>query len=271
MINAHPEFGVAMTEKEYAKEWEVNSRYFKDSGQYDWMLKQLGEAGVVLEIGCGSGVSTSKIASSGAEVLAVEVNKNAVNAAAVNLRALGYEVAVLTVDEFSGWMPGSGAKITILSADIFSEEVVNALPKFVFDALLCWMTGSYPEHIGNILDKHFEEFEGAEMSEYRIKVQQRSYEIGSHILKDGGLVHIVDRAAMNSWNDKDELRLVLAETQGELAGPNFKVGKEDTMFNKLAGSYNTSNIQYIKPSEGKNAHVNVLASSKAHKSLSPKL
>lgn len=265
MTYVHPKFGIAMSESQYADEWQYNSQYFIESGLYEWMLEQLGRAEVVLEIGCGSGASTSKIASTGREVFSIEVNKEAANAAALNLKAAGHEVRVLSPHDLKNWAPRSGIRVNILCADIFDEEVANALQESTFDALLCWMTGSYPEHIASILNKPYQSFEGSEMAEYRTKVQQRCYAVGARVLKQGGVVHIVDRAAMRSWNDKDELRNILAETQGKHAGPNYQIGRGDTMFKRLAKPFNTSRIQYVAPAEARNAPVNVLVSSKAHK------
>lgn len=265
MTYAHPLFGIAMSEAQYAEEWNENSRYFAENHLYDWMLEQLGSADLVLEVGCGSGASTSKIASAGKEILAIEVNKDAVEAAIKNLTAAGHSARVLLPSDLPHWRPGGTEKVSILCADFFDEGIANALPESAFDALLCWMTGSYPEHIGAVLNKNHQSFEGSEMAAYRTKMQQRCYTVGVRTLKQGGIVHIVDRTAMMSWNDKDELRKMLADMQSEHAGPSYQIGKGDTMFKRLDKPFNTSRIQYVAPSEASKAPVSALASSKARK------
>lgn len=265
MTYVHPLFGIAMSEAQYADEWNENSRYFAENHLYDWMLEQLGSADLVLEVGCGSGASTSKIASSGKEILAIEVNKDAADAAVKNLTSAGHNAKILLPSDLPTWRPGGNEKVNILCADMFDEGIAAALPESTFDALLCWMTGSYPEHIATVLNKNYQSFEGSEMAAYRTKVQQRCYSVGARTLKQGGIVHVVDRAAMMSWNDKDELRKMLAEMQGENAGPSYQIGKGDTMFKRLDKPFNTSRIQYVAPSEASKAPVSALASSKARK------
>lgn len=265
MSLVHPTLGIPMTEAQYADEWRKNSQYFTENGLYDWMLEQLGTAKVLLEVGCGSGASTRKIASSGSEVLCIEVNKDAVNVAVNDLRAMGLNVSVLSLCDLQSWAPGTGINVSVLCADIFDDAVASAIPHGVFDAVLCWMTASYPAHISGILNKDFLSFDGSEGAAFRVKMQQRCYALGARALKNGGVVHIVDRGAMGSWNDKDYFRSMLVEAHREYAGSGYTIEKKDTLFKRLDKPFNTSHIQYVAPSEAVNAQVLTLSSCKAHK------
>ena len=158
----------------------------------------------------------------------------------------------------------------ILCADIFNDSVTTNIPCEAFDAVLCWMTGSFPSHIGSVLNKDYRSFEGDEMATYRSKIQQRCYMIGAHALKPDGVVHIVDRLVISSWNDKDELRAELASMQSVLAGSSYKIDKADTLFKRLAKPFNTSRIRYIAPEGAQQARVTALASSRANKLCSQK-
>jgi len=230
LTNKHPLFGVAITEAEYANEWEENSRYFSDNGHYMWMLEQLGGAELVLEIGCGAGLSTINLATAGKKVISIEVNKAASISAKTKLEKNGISVELIHLEDLQHPISWSGCQVKILHCDVFDEGVLKVIQRDSVDAIICWMTGSYPEHIANVLDIDYRSFEGGEMAEYRTKIQRRCYELGSTTLKIGGIVHIVDRTTMMSWNDKDILRGVLVERQSELAGNSYSISKPDTFF-----------------------------------------
>ncbi len=78
MDSEHSLLGIAMSEAQYADEWKENSRYFTDNSLYDWMLEQLGPTNIVLEIGSGSGASTSKIAATGSKILGAVVDNTVI-------------------------------------------------------------------------------------------------------------------------------------------------------------------------------------------------
>lgn len=263
MTYTHPLFGIAMTEIQYANEWEENSRYFSDNGHYKWMLEQLGVAEFVLEIGCGAGASTLSLATAGRKVISIEVNQAASIAAKTKLEKNGISVELIYLTELRNFISWDGCQVKILCCDVFNDGVLKAIKGDSVDAIICWMTGSHPEHIANVLNLDYKDFEGGEMATYRTKVQSRCYELGSSTLKTAGIVHIVDRAAMMSWNDKEILRDVLVERQGELAGNSYSITKPDAFFRKMTSNFATSKIQYVAPSEARTATISALASSRA--------
>lgn len=252
-----------MTETQYANEWEKNSYYFSDNGHYEWMLEQLGGAELVLEIGCGAGLSTLNLATAGKKVISIEVNQAASIAAKAKLEENGISVELIQLEDLQHSISWSGYQVKILCCDMFDEGVLKYIQRDSVEAIICWMIGSYPEHVANVLDRDYKDFEGGEMAAYRIKVQTRCYELGRSTLKIGGVVHIVDRAAMVSWNDKDKLRAILVDRQSELAGNSYSISKPDTLFRKMPSSFITSKIQYVAPTEARQAAISALTSSKA--------
>lgn len=263
MTYYHPLLGVAMSEIQYANEWEENAHYFSDNGHYKWMLDQLGGAELVMEIGCGAGLSTLSLATAGKKVISIEVNQPASIAAKTRLEKNGISVELIQLKDLQRSISWSEHQVKILCCDVFDEEALKHIPRDSAEAIICWMTGSHPEHIANVLNLNYKDFEGGEMAEFRIKVQARCYELGRSTLKIGGVVHIVDRAAMMSWNDKDELRDVLVIKQSELAGNFYSISKPDTFFRKITSNFATSKIQYVAPTEAMHATTSALASSKA--------
>lgn len=263
MTYDHPLFGVPMTETQYANEWEENSRYFSDNGHYKWMLEQLGGAEFVLEIGCGAGFSTLNLATAGKKIISIEVNQAASIAAKTRLEKNGISVELIQLKDLQHSISWGESQVKILCCDVFDEEVLKYIQRDSAEAIICWMIGSHPEHVASILDRAYKDFDGMEMAKFRIKVQTRCYELGRSTLKIGGVVHIVDRAAMMSWNDKDELRAVLVNRQNELAGNFYSISTPDTLFRKITSNFATSKIQYVAPKEARQATISALASSKA--------
>jgi hypothetical protein len=95
------------------------------------------------------------------------------------------------------------------------------------------------------MSKELQAFTGEEMPAYRELVHRKCYEIGAHSLRDCGLVHIVDRLFVSSWQERDQARRDFAEMHGEFAGDAYEVRFEDTRFERYRPPFSTSQIQMM--------------------------
>lgn len=234
-----------MTERQYADEWSRSADAFFSAGHYKWMCDQLGSANRVIEVGCGSGASTEALLALDRQVLAIESNSHCGDRTIERLRAKGISADPVSIDQLAGLTSWTATGVKVLVADALSPAIDEHLPANWFDAVACWMTGSNPEHISSVLGKPYTHFDGSEMSAFRLKVQQRCYNLGLRFLHDQGVVHVVDRAAIRSWADKDQMRKILADTFSTITEPHYTLTKTDCLLRKLTEGLNQSSIQYV--------------------------
>lgn len=62
-------------DREYAEQWEVNSKYFYKQGTYEKLCDHIDKYNIVLEIGCGVGNSTLSLKEKGHCIISIEKNK----------------------------------------------------------------------------------------------------------------------------------------------------------------------------------------------------
>lgn len=249
-----------MTPLEYANEWHQSALSFSYNGHYAWMAEQLGTAPLVLEVGCGAGISTWALAVSGRRVIALEENSDAVSLATDYLRKQGISVEVTTTDGVTGALP---AQVCIVHANIFDQGVSEIFGQASYDAIVCWLIGGLPDRIGDHLGSSSAELTPDHMREYREAVHRRCFELGQNCLVPNGTVHIVDRMGLRSWRDKDEQRMQLAKYHRELAGGHYAVDKANTFFRRMTDTLNTSQIQYAATATPAASVITALASIKA--------
>jgi hypothetical protein len=264
MTQVHPKFGMPMTSLQYAQEWQESAEAFFSASHYNWMSEQLGDAKRVIEVGCGSGASTEALVRTGRQVLVIESNQHCAEIADGRLSSKGIAAELISADRLTNLLSWDEAGVKLLVEDVLSTELEQRLPHGWFDAIVCWMTGSNPEHIGIAIGKPYMQFDGSEMPMYRSKVQERCYELGLLAMKSGGIVHVVDRAAIRSWADKDQMRLELAKTLGATAGSRYSLTKSDCFLRKLTEGLNQSSIQYMAQVPPGFEGVLVLTSARAH-------
>lgn len=263
MNQVHPKFGVPMTAGQYADEWSRSADAFFSAGHYKWMCDQLGSAVRVVEVGCGSGASTEALMATARQVLAIESNQDCADRTIARLQARGVSAELVSLDLLATLPSWNDPGVKVLMSDALSATLGELLPASWFDAIACWMTGSTPEHIGSALGLPYMQFDGSEMSTYRVRVQQRCFELGTRALRARGVVHVVDRAAIRSWADKDEMRQRLADTLSPIAGSDYTLTRSDCLLRKLSEGLNQSSIQYAGPLPPDAHKLLVLTSAKA--------
>ncbi|MFM0098730.1 class I SAM-dependent methyltransferase [Paraburkholderia nemoris] len=254
--NFNAQFGQAMSPEQYAEQWASASAYFADSGQYAWMNEQLGAAESVLEIGCGSGLSTLSLAKTH-KVVALDVNESLLTKAEKRLADAGVSVEIVQPADLN---QPSNASVRLVKGNIFNDSVFVSIASVPFDAIVCWMIGASPEIVVEATGTSVKDFDGTEPATYRSLVHRRCYELGRDCLKPGGIVQMVDRFVIRSWADKDPFRDQHAAMHVELAGAGYKISKAGTFFRKL-DDLGKSEIQYM--ASARTSGIKVLGSVKA--------
>ncbi|MBR7631845.1 class I SAM-dependent methyltransferase [Janthinobacterium lividum] len=263
MTKLNPMIGQSMTANEYADEWQQNASVFSASGDYTWMSAQLGDAKKIIEIGCGSGDSTEALLKDGRQVLAIESNQSCAKITSERLRAKGYSVEEISIDQLANLASWEDSGVKLLIADFLSEEIKQLLPAGHFNAIVCWLTGTYADYVAKALKKPLLQFQGSEMATYRMKIQQKCYELGVHALDHDGIVQIVDRAFVRSWDDKDFAKSEFAKQQSQVSGQKYKISQNDCAVRNLTNGLAHSNIQYIAKIPAGSNGIAILTSSRA--------
>jgi SAM-dependent methyltransferase len=191
----------------YADRWAVNAGSFEQDGHYEWMASFVKSERLVLEVGTGDGRSTLALIRDGHSVVGVDENTVCLDRAEARLKAAGVRV-VRERRERVRATGGSGYALSyprpvnkpepgtalLLEADFASDATLEEWLAEVgpFDAVVCWCIGTHGarEHndaVGSMDDKS-----------YRLKIQNRVYEVADRILKPGGVLQTVDRAGVVS-------------------------------------------------------------------------
>lgn len=201
--------GDSLTQEEYACEWNKSAEHFDKNSHYKWLLDQLGTPGKVLEIGCGSGISTIRIAERAESVVAVDASEFC-------LSNLELKINKLPIKE----------KISLYHYDVFSENFLEFLSEKKFDTVVLWLPGADNEVISKNLNINIEEMIGTEHSDYRENIVKKSIEVASVVLDKGGVLQIAMRSLIGLWSDKDGYRDKFAHEYDKDGGDNFKVEKK---------------------------------------------
>lgn len=249
-----------MTADQYAEEWKQNSKFFAENGYYEWMSTHLLQAKTVVEIGCGPGLSTIALSKSGRKVISIEANQSLAHIAELNLTNSGVTCTLFLIDCVDQIGSNKAVQVEILVADIFDERIGSLLPKYKIDAMACWLIGAQPALIAAHVGKKLEDFTGPEMPEYRDMIHRRIYRLGNQILSAGGVCHIVDRMALNSWNQKDQMRVAIAEKHEDLSEGKYNATKDCIFLKRITASFEASKIQHIMPTGAKASAGIVLSS-----------
>lgn len=245
MSEVHPEFGKLMTAEEYAKEWEDNASHFQRYGYYSMPLQRLGGPRTVMEVGCGAGRSTLALAKKGHTVIAVEINEPAAQRACEYLSRNGITAQMTHALPSSLQDAPDAPRVTIVVGDVHADGFLEPAGGLGLDAVLCWFIGAQLDVIADFQGKRGPELTSDDVRDYRLSLQARCYEIGRQVLRDRGIVQIVDRMRLQSWQDKDLARDEQAHIQAKIAGRGYEISRASTFLSKIAGGFEASGIQYL--------------------------
>jgi hypothetical protein len=230
-----------MTEEEYAEQWHAEANALNARGDYRWMASQLGGSSVVLEVGCGIGLSTMALTQCGKAVIAIERNEHLAAATLRKLSDKGIAVAHAR-GPASVQAPAPGA-VTVVAGSVFDQSLVKRLPRL--DAITCWLIGAEPKAIGQALGREAREVSGSDLAAYRWAIHRRCYQLGRELLQPGAAVHLVDRCLIDGWSSKGLRRIEHAEEHAAQAGGGFAFSADNVLLRRIPEDFGASAINYM--------------------------
>jgi hypothetical protein len=226
-----------LSKEQYPMMWGSDAQTFESNGDYQWMAEQIGE-GPVLEIGCGIGLSTNRLAKRG-PLMSIDHNRNCLEATEKYLASTGIKANHVSQGG-SEIVPGS---VSLLEADVFElspwqkDSIASFSPKWI----VCWLIGSYSD----VVQQHAPDVPREEaVALYREKLEVALAQLANSLPSVQG-VHYVHRIQM-PWNKKDEGRSETARVFNEHVFPetSFATSKERVLFRKWQIRDQASGIVY---------------------------
>jgi SAM-dependent methyltransferase len=191
----------------YAAQWAVTSRHFYEAGYYNWMVARIAGHTRTLEVGCGMGYSTLTLARVGHKVVSVDENPMCLKATQALLEKEGYSTKLILRGQV-GPMPDGGyvmnygsvrldgqADVVLVEGDLLEDHelVVWLTNGEKFDSVACWLLGTH-------------QYRGREIRlagypikspfDFRIFVQNAAYELADLVLKQHGILNVIDRGTI---------------------------------------------------------------------------
>lgn len=206
--------------EKYFKAWDSDSKVLASNGTYDWMLNHIRNYNTILEIGCGSGISTLKLLQDGHNVVVIESNDFCINAAKDLLARNGYEDVV-----FIKWQ----------ISELNCRELIERINSNI-DLLICWNPGGAAALSSTEMQNKFSELLGLEYeinsiesfeSAYAEDIIRSAFIIGDILNKD---LHIIDRF----YNEDIENMKYIKE---------HEYGYSDWLFDQITGPTNENTMR----------------------------
>jgi SAM-dependent methyltransferase len=199
----------------YVDYWGENAKRLNQQGVYRWMADQLAHAkpANMLDIGCGTGAGVAALRTAfGCRVLSIEHNEACINVAFENLRRLNgrttkrfrFDYAmqpngshVVGIDQSA--VASTSDPVCLVQGDLLLLDQDRPLHALVhrnapYDAITVWLIGTYMFRSSCAT---LASLQMTTPADYRVEVQNRAYELASGVLRPGGVLHIVDRAAVD--------------------------------------------------------------------------
>nr|MBG3150489.1 hypothetical protein [Proteus mirabilis] len=165
-----------MTEEEYAHEWSLDSFSHQKNGDYKWMSTYIPNDSIVLEIGCGSGLSTLEISNRAKQVFSIEINDHLIKKASLYLTENGFSPKIIKLSEIINIdLSTLTEKIIIINADINDVLIDQLVSKIKINFICCWLIGAAPKHASDILGISLENLEQGYAANYREIITQRGF------------------------------------------------------------------------------------------------
>lgn len=234
---------VKLQKSEYANKWSVDAQNYRKNEDYAWMSSFIHDYRNVIEIGTGDGSSTLSLLEDGHIVVGIDENLECLRKAYDTVKSAGYPVKLIHRGNLKTTMtgykmeykrlkqniPDSGA--LLIEGDIINDPfLVEWLEQNAFDAIVCWLIGSHAVRSLN------DAVMARDARQYRFHVQNRVYEIADKILREKGILHIVDRikspneeekkSILESHKDQASVTSLNVLTLDIREQPEFELGKE---------------------------------------------
>ena len=229
MLNYQLSANALAEKEEYQTHWQMNAEHYKEQGTYEWMAAQLDSVRPrrILDIGCGNGQGVSALYRRfGCQVLAVDENIHCLRESASVLRRDGAKTQI--IERFTYIAQSQGRHVIavdqsaitatrqaiMLQGDLLLDDQLlfsYLRSKAPFDAVTVWLCGAFNmRHTCANLD----DFRIAGPNEYRLHVQNKTYQFAGELLRSGGVLHVVDRGEVPAT---DQLRNSFLDSHREQA------------------------------------------------------
>ena len=190
--------------KKYLKKWSNDSKFFYDNKYYDWMNSHIKDYKVVLEIGCGNGLSTLSLIENGHHVIVIDENIECLKETRKTLETKKIKSKIIQREglfrEYKDSYEYNYKKINhsfeenqilLIEGDVLNDNHLESwLLSIDIDCVVCWLMGS---HGARRYNKIIAEKKIITPQNYRFVIQNSIYEMADRILKDNGILQIVDR------------------------------------------------------------------------------
>lgn len=204
---------VSAARQQYVRAWTGNATNFDQQGVYQWLAKQLQPYNPIriFDVGCGTGHGVAALLQnlSPTYLVSIDENRECLETACRNLetrsfpstvvRRLGVEMQsekhyAITINA-QVTIPTTGT--VLVEADLFCDPILEAFLKEIpqFDAVTVWLVGTHltRQHCLNLTPLKI-----TTNQEYRLRVQNKTYELADAILRPGGILQVVDRGEIPS-------------------------------------------------------------------------
>src|ERR1035437_8995993 len=145
--------------RNYAREWEISSKYLAETGCYAWMADELNVSGLLLEVGCGNGLSTIELLRRGNRVVAIEENTACMRRAKRAIEEVSFRVKAVPRGSFKA-LNAKQHKITygdvdattmgdfdavLIEGNLFDDPKLQVYLRSIapFDGVVCWLIGTH--------------------------------------------------------------------------------------------------------------------------------
>jgi hypothetical protein len=220
--------------RDYAEAWKITAAALEAAGHYAWMADLLEGAAPpqgkrVLEMGTGTGEGLGVLLDRGWRAVSIDENVACLRAAherlggTVLFRGSAREVADSAYEvTYGGAIAMGEARTVLLEGDLIGDDELTAALQAAgpFDAVTCWLLDT---HAARLRDSKVRAIGIRTADEYRIGIQRLVYRLADKVLREGGVLHVVDRApqaagqpaqALSEAAAQGVLRLRAAMAQG---------------------------------------------------------
>ena len=209
-----PHQRVTMARRVYERSWSANSININEQGGYQWMatlLKQY-QPKRIFDVGCGVGTGIQALIDllgGGLQIISIDENEECLQTAFKNIKANGQNVAKIfrnriepAAEKAHSLLIETGKLkehqgITLIESDVLLDpeldDFLSESPKF--DAITCWLVGTHHTRMECV---NLHSFGIKSGTEYRLRVQNRIYDLADKILKVGGVLQVVDREQLHT-------------------------------------------------------------------------
>jgi len=205
----------------YDRGWRLNAKHFGSQGAYTWMASQLRPFAPrrILDIGCGDGSGlvalVQEFGQENVEIISLDENPECLRSARLQLGDRGMECSAISRQQVRTLGPNSHSleletgkltipsRITLIESDILSDDEIvpflSQLPKF--DAVTVWLVGS---HMLRRECQNLDSLNIQSSTHYRLRVQNKAYELADEVLARGGVLQVVDREELPATQELRE-------------------------------------------------------------------